>query len=94
MKRLVDLIKQHTDLFLDSVERRMGTSTHNKCTHQEVIDVIEASDWVELTELLKNPWYFHKPLSGVVYCLSDEDYDIKDSFILAFEQIQEEYFYV
>lgn len=76
---LLKLIQQHTDLFADSVARRMETSTGNKKAHAQMLEFLSEEDWEGVEGMLREAWY-HKPLDGVICCLGGEDIDTKTKF--------------
>ena len=88
-EKLVNLILEHKEDFLYTSKCRKMTSVGNKDLHQTVIDLLEREDQsmveIGLYAAVYNTW-FHKPLMGVIYCLS-VDYEVKLSFIEAYEEI-------
>ena len=88
-ERLVNLILEYKEEFLYTSKHRKNTSTGNKHLHQTVIDLLEREDQdmaeIGLYAAVYNTWY-HKPLEGVIYCLS-VDFDTKQEILEAFEEI-------
>lgn len=86
MNKLLDLIKQHTELFADSVTRRRETSTGNKELHTKMLELLSAEDWEGVYGMLLDDWY-QKPLHGVICCLCDSDMAVKVKFYDCWEEI-------
>ncbi len=80
------LIELGTNDFEIAVERRQETSTANKDLHQRVLNAIMDEDIEELEEALYDPWYFYKPLLGVIHCMNI-DVEDKQMMIDAYEEI-------
>ena len=72
-----------------TVQSRQSTSTGNKDGHQKVLNALMDKDIEALEEALYDPWYFHKPLNGVIYCMNIPAED-KQTIIDAYNDIKGE----
>ena len=76
-----------------TVQSRQSTSTGNKDGHQKVLNALRDEDIESLEEALYDPWYFHKPLDGVIYCM-DTSAEDKLKIIDAYNNIKGEMVWV
>lgn len=87
MKTLLEAIKKHPQVFIDTCRARANTtpSVINKSNHLQIAIAIENSLWYHVERLLADCTY-HKPLEGVVFCLKlDYDMSEKGKIIKLFE---------
>lgn len=77
---LCELIKSNKGIFVDSTRRRSFTSINNADLHNEMLWAIAHDNSDSICKVLTNPRYL-RPLTGVVYCMPDYDYEAKQKFI-------------
>lgn len=83
VENIANLVKDHHDVFRESVAKRMSTSSGNKTRHERVLRALDEKDYEALGVLISCEWYYHKPLDGVICCIK-ADQRTKELFFNAY----------
>jgi len=85
--KLLQLIKQHPEVFYNSVLRRSETtpSNINRENHTRLYESVSVKDWIGVEAVITLPEY-RSPLEGVIYCM-ETDHEVIMDFLAAYEEM-------